>query len=190
MKITTTRFYGGARDKVCRLALADLFLEVQQIIFDTRVELLEVPEANSAAVIRERMDAQFEKAGDWAKKVAGDIDWIKRLRYNQTLAVKMGVEVQVSARSDLLVRDLVHLRNSLQEGIIDIGVIIVPSDKMQTFLTDRTPSLKDAIRYVESEFQEATKYPLVLIAVEHDGPTSTALPKKKTNRGEKKPKKA
>lgn len=33
--------------------------------------------------------------------------------------------------------------------MIDIGVIIVPSDRTQTFLTDRTPSLRDAIRYVE-----------------------------------------
>jgi len=188
MKITTTRFYGGARDKVCRLALADLFLEVQQIIFDTKVELLEVAEANSAGVIRERIDEQFVKAGDWAKNVAGDIDWIKRLKYNQTLAVKMGVEVQVSARSDLLVRDLVHIRNALQEGVIDIGVIIVPSDRTQTFLTDRTPSLRDAIRYVEQEFPEAQKTPMVLIAVEHDGPSAAPLPKKTTNRGGKKPK--
>ena len=69
----------------------------------------------------------------------GGIDWIKRLRYNQTLAVKMGVEIQVSARSDLLIRDIVHLRNSLQQGEIDIGVIVVPSDRLQTFLPDRTP---------------------------------------------------
>jgi hypothetical protein len=130
---------------------------------------------------------QFTKAGDWAKKVAGDIDWIKRLRYNQTLAVKMGVEVQVSARSDLLVRDLVHLRNSLQEGIIDIGVIIVPSDKTQTFLTDRTPSLKDAIRYVEQEFQEATKYPLVIIAVEHDGPRTKLFPRRRPTAARRSP---
>lgn len=188
MKITTTRFYGGARDKVCRLALADLFLEVQQIIFDTRVELLEEPQKNSAGVIRERLDAQFVSSGGWTKTVTGDIDWVKRLKYNQTLVVKMGVEVQVSARSDLLVRDLVHIRNALQEGIIDIGVIIVPSDRTQTFLTDRTPSLRDAIRYVEQEFPEAQKTPMVLIAVEHDGPSAAPLPKKTTNRGGKKPK--
>ncbi len=188
MKITTTRFYGGARDKVCRLALADLFLEVQQIIFDTRVDLLEVPEANGAAVVRERIDEQFAKASDWTKTVAGGLDWVKRLRYNQTLAVKMGVEVQVSARSDLLVRDLVHIRNALQEGVIDIGLIIVPSDKLSVFLTDRTPSLRDAIRYVEQEFPEAQKTPMILIAVEHDGPAAEPLPKKTTNRGTKKPK--
>lgn len=188
MKITATRFYGGARDKVCRLALADLYLEVQQIVFDTNVELVEVLQANSAGVIRERLDAQFLKAGGWVKNVSGDIDWVKRLKYNQTLAVQMGVEVQVSARSDLLIRDLVHLRNSLQAGTIDIGVIVVPSDKLQTFLTDRTPSLRDAIRYVEQEFSEATKFPIALIAVEHDGASDIALPKKKTNRAEKKPK--
>jgi hypothetical protein len=63
----------------------------------------------------------------------------------------------------------------------------VPSDKTQTFRTDRTPSLKDAIRYVEREFQEATKCPLVVLAVEHDGPATTPLPKK-NNRAERKPK--
>lgn len=188
MKITSTRFYGGARDKVCRLALADLFLEIQQILFDTRVDLLEVPEANGAGVIRERIDEQFVKAGDWTKTVAGGLDWVKRLKYNQTLAVKMGVEVQVSARSDLLVRDLVHIRNALEEGHIDIGIMIVSSDRMQTFLTDRTPSLRDAIRYVEHEFPEASKTPIIVIAVEHDGPSDTPLPKKVTNRGQGKKK--
>jgi hypothetical protein len=190
MKITSTRFYGGARDKVCRLALADLFLEIQQIVFDTRVELLEEPQKNSAGVVRERIDEQFEKAGDWTKTVAGGLDWVKRLKYNQTLAVKMGVEVQVSARSDLLVRDLVHIRNALEEGQIDIGVIIVPSDRLGGFLTDRTPSLRDAIRYVEQEFPEASKTPMIVIAVEHDGPATEPLPKKITNRGKKKSKKA
>jgi hypothetical protein len=182
MKITTIRYYGGARDKVCRLALADLFLELQQILLDTRIELVEQPEANSAAVIRERLDQGFDKASNWVKTTAGGIDWIKRLRYNQTLAVKMGVEIQVSARSDLLIRDIVHLRNSLQQGEIDIGVIVVPSDRLQTFLPDRTPSLKDALRYIEQEFKEATTFPIVVIAVEHDA-AGKALPKKKTNKG-------
>jgi hypothetical protein len=183
MKITTIRYYGGARDKVCRLALADLFLEVQQIILDTRVELLEQSEANGAGIIREHLDRGFGQGSDWSKKVSGGIDWIKRLRYNQTLAVKMGVEVQVSARSDLLIRDIVHLRNSLQKGEIDIGIIVVPNDRMGVYLTDRTPSLKDALRYIEDEFREATTFPIVVIAVEHDAPSKVALPKKSTNRG-------
>jgi len=181
MKLTTIRFYGGARDKICRLGLADLYLELQQILLDTRIELLEQPEANGAAYVREALDQQFKKGKDWSNKVSGGIDWMKRLRYNQTLAVRMGVEIQVSARSDMLIRDIVHLRNSLQQGEIDIGVIVVPSDRLSTYLTDRTPSLKDALRYVEQEFKEATTFPIVVIAIEHDGP-GKALPKKKTNK--------
>jgi len=181
MKLTTIKFYGGARDKVCRLGLADLYLELQQILLDTRIELLEESEANGAAYIREALDKSFEKGKDWIKKVSGGIDWIKRLRYNQTLMVRMGVEIQVSARSDMLIRDVVHLRNSLQQGEIDIGIIVVPSVRLQSFLTDRTPSLKDALRYVEQEFKEATTFPIVIIAIEHDAP-GKALPKKKTNK--------
>jgi len=45
MKITKVKFYDGARDKVCRLGLADLFLEVQQIFFDTDIILLEEKDA-------------------------------------------------------------------------------------------------------------------------------------------------
>ena len=63
MKITAIKYYGGARDKVCRLALSDLFLELQQILFDTRIELVEAKQANSAGVVRERIDKGFEEAG-------------------------------------------------------------------------------------------------------------------------------
>jgi hypothetical protein len=181
MKLTTIKFYGGARDKVCRLGLADLYLELQQILLDTRIELLEESQANGAAYIREALDQSFKKGTDWVNKVSGGIDWMKRLRYNQTLVVRMGVEIQVSARSDMLIRDVVHLRNSLQQAEIDIGIIVVPSVRLQSFLTDRTPSLKDALRYVEQEFKEATTFPIVIIAIEHDAP-GKALPKKKTNK--------
>jgi len=149
MKITKIKFYGGARDKVCRLGLADLFIEVQQIFFDTDITLLEEKQANGAAFIREAIDANFSKAGEWNKNTTGGIDWIKRIRYNKSIIARMGVEIQVSARSDLLIRDIVHLRNSLQDGEIDIGVIVVPDERLQFFLPDRTPSFKDAIRYIE-----------------------------------------
>ena len=177
MKIASMRFYGGAREKVCRLGLADLFLEIQAVIFDAVILLEERQEANGAAVVREALDAQFAGRPDWIKTQSGGVDWVKKIRYNATFLARLGVEIQVSSRSDLLIRDIVHLRNELQEGHIDVGVIVVPSDRMQTFLTDRTPSFRDAVRYIETEFPEATKYPVVLISVEHDG-TGKPLPKK------------
>lgn len=184
MKITAMTFYGGSRQKACRLGMADLFFELQQIIFNTTIEILEEKDANGAAVVREALDENFNRHSDWTKTAVGGVDWVKKLRYNATILVRLGVEVQVSARSDLLIRDVVHLRNSLQEGVIDIGVIIVPSDHLAYFLTDRTPSFRDAVRLIEKEFPEATTFPIVLIAVEHDRPGS-ALPKKTTNRGTK-----
>lgn len=186
MKITSLRFYGGSREKVCRLGLADLFLELQQIVLATHVEILEVAKGNGAAAVREALDAHFQAAADWVKTASGGVDWVKRIRYNQTFMARLGVEVQVSARSDLLIRDIVHLRNSLQEGVIDVGVIVVPSDRLQTFLPDRTPSLRDAVRYIESEFKEATTFPIVVMAVEHDA-AGAPLPKKTTNRGKGSP---
>lgn len=187
MKIATMRFYGGARDKVCRLGLANLFLELQHIIFDAVVLIEETPKGNSGAVVREAIDAQFTLRGEWVNTASGGIDWVKRSRYNQTIITRIGVEVQVSSRSDLVVRDIVHLRNALQASEIDIGAIVVPSDYFQIFLPDRSPSLRETIRYFEKELTEAKSYPIVVIAVEHDG-IGTALKKKTTNRGDgKKP---
>ena len=178
MKITQIRFYDGAKDKITRLGLAALFLEVQEIILNTEIKLLEEKQANGAASIRESLDQSFENSGGWQKKVAGGIDWIKRIKYNNSIISRIGVEVQVSARSDLLIRDVVHVRNSLQKGEIDVGLIVVPDDRLQTFLPDRTPSFRDAIRYVEEEFKEAMTFPIVILAIEHDGP-GKALPKRK-----------
>lgn len=182
MKITQVRFYDGAREKVCRLGLADLFLELQQILLDTKITLAEQSQANSAALVREALDSQFASGIDWIKTAAGGVDWIKRIRYNKTFIARLGVEVQVSSRSDLIIRDIVHLRNNLQSGDIDVGVIVVPNERMQTFLPDRTPSFRDAVRYIEEEFKEATTFPIAVVAIEHDGP-GKALPKKKTNTG-------
>lgn len=155
------------------------------IVLQTKITLQEKREANGAAAVREALDAGFESAQDWVKTSSGGIDWIKRIRYNASFLARLGVEIQVSARSDLLVRDFVHIRNSLQEGEIDSGVIIVPSDTLQTFLTDRTPCLSDAIKYCETEFPEASKSPIAIMAIEHDG-SGPALPKKVTNRAKSK----
>ena len=57
------------------------------------------------------------------------------------------------------------------------------SDDFEYLLTDRVANYSYAVRYVEEEIREAQSYPIVLIAVEHDGFSDTPLPKKKTNKG-------
>jgi hypothetical protein len=76
--------------------------------------------------------------------------------------------VQVSARSDLVVIDIYHLRRSLQAGAIDLGILIVPTDRMNRFLRSRQPSLRETRRAMEET--DAHRMPLLVMAVEHDGP--------------------
>ncbi len=170
MKITEIRFYGGSRERITKLGLADLFIELQEILLTTPVYILEEKDANGGAEVRKLIDASFEARDDWVKKTTGDVDWSKRIRYNRSFLATIGVEIQVSARSDLLIRDLVHIRNNLQQGRIEVGIIVVPNVTFQNYLPDRTPSLKDAVKYIEEEFVEAQNYPIVVMAIEHDGP--------------------
>jgi len=50
-------------------------------------------------------------------------------------------------------------------------------------LTDRVANYSYAVRYVEKELREAQSYPIILSAVEHDGFSDEAIPKKITNKG-------
>jgi len=177
------KFYGGSREKVCRLGLAHIFLELQEILISADVRILQKKQANSAGHVRELIDKQFSLCDDWVQSKSGDIDWIKRFRYNQSIVSRIGVEIQISGRSDMLARDIVHIRNNLQDSRIDVGIIVVPADEFEFFLTDRVANFSYAVRYVEEELREAQSYPIILMAVEHDGFSDKPLPKKITNRG-------
>jgi hypothetical protein len=178
MKITEITYYDGSLEKITKLGLSKLFLEVQSIFIATKVYLNEVKDGNGAAEVRKWVDQGFAEKEDWNKKVSGGVDWIKKYRYNRTLIASIGVEVQLSNRSDMLIRDLVHVRNAIQEGVIEVGLIVVPSNLLQKFLPDRTPSFKDTIRIFEEEFPEAKTFPIIVMAVEHDG-AGIAIPKQK-----------
>ena len=83
-----------------------------------------------------------------------------------------GVEIQFSGRSDLLIVDVAHLREEIIAGAIDIGIIIVPSDRLGRYLTDRGPRFSDATRAVENGAR-AADLPLVVLALEHDWTRAT-----------------
>ncbi|MFB3902601.1 MAG: hypothetical protein ACE15E_04055 [Acidobacteriota bacterium] len=117
------------------------------------------------------------------KKTAGDIDWRKCKTVNGT-QVCIGVEVQVSARSDLVFRDVVHFRNQMAKGLIDVGVEILPSDTLSYFLTDRGPAISDGKRIMDE--MRADDLPLVFLAIEHDATGHIALPEMITRQGKPK----
>lgn len=166
-RIVEEKPYNGALERIKRLGLSPLFNEVRQIITNFQLLLKEETDANGGAAVRKMLDDQFEQAGGWTKRKAGGVDWIKCKVVNGT-KICLGVEVQFSARSDLLVIDIIHLRKALTLGEIDVGVIVVPNDRLADFLTDRGPSISDAKRHVHEA--RAEDFPLLLIALEHDGP--------------------
>jgi hypothetical protein len=159
-------YYDGASERVERLGLSPLIEEVKDIISKFTLLVHEKKDSNGGAAVRRLLDGRFQARGGWTKKVTGDIDWTKCHSANGT-RVCVGVEVQVSARSDLLVVDMIHLTAAFRDGRLDVGIIVVPSDKLSRFLTDRGPCISDAKRHAKVARLEDS--PLILFAIEHDG---------------------
>jgi hypothetical protein len=174
-RIVEELYYDGAKERIERLGLGALVGEVKAAVTGFSLFVQEETDANGGAAVRKLIDAQFERIGGWQRKTAGDIDWTKSKVVNGT-RVCIGVEVQFSARSDLIVVDMIHLNAAFREGRIDVGMLLVPSDTLGKYLTDRGPKMADAKRHVE--VARLRDSPLVLFAIEHDGP-GPPLPKQR-----------
>lgn len=159
--------YDGFYEKTKRLGLGGLLDEARDVLGAFDLRILEKKDSNGGAALRELIDARFASAKGWTKIQSGGIDWTKCHRANGT-EVCLGIEIQVSARSDMLVMDIQHLRTAVIGGEIDVCVLAVPSDALGVFLTDRAPTLSDAKRHVD--IARATDLPLLLIGLTHDGP--------------------
>ena len=168
-KITDEVPFGGALERIVRLDLSPLYDEVKAVIEGFPLLVKEEKNANGGKAVRVMLDAQFEarQGTGWLKRQTGAVDWTKCRVVNGT-KVCLGVEVQVSARSDLIIIDLIHLRLALTSGGIDVGILIVPNDKLGPFLTDRGPKLADARRMIREARLE--DLPIILLGLEHDGP--------------------
>ena len=166
-RIVEEEYYDGARERIERLGLAPLMVEIKAIISEFTLRVREQVDANGGAAVRKLIDERFQAKGGWSNRAAGDIDWTKCHEVNGS-KLCIGVEVQVSARSDLLVVDMIHLTAAFRDGRIDIGVLIVPSDRLSRFLTDRGPCITDAKKHAKAARLEDS--PLILLAIEHDGP--------------------
>jgi hypothetical protein len=174
-RIVHDQQFDGAEELIQRLGLDELLDEVRRIITTFELLVEERKDANGSKVLRKLIDAHFSAAGGWAQKKTGGVDWIKRQAINgRPRHICLGVEIQVSGRSDMLSVDLIHLRKELLQGKIDLAVLVVPSDKLGYFLTDRVAKLSEAHRHVE--MARAEDMPFVLLAIEDDGP-GPPLPK-------------
>lgn len=182
-RIHEEKAYNGALERIERLGLSVLLDEVRQILTGFRLLVKEETDANGGAAVRKMIDARFEDARGWTPRKTGAVDWTKCRVVNGT-KICLGVEIQFSARSDLIVIDIIHLRKALTQGLIDVGILIVPNDRLGGFLTDRGPSMSDAERHVREA--RAEDLPLLLIALEHDGPGPALAKQEKKARKEPK----
>lgn len=178
-RIVEEQSFNGALERVARLGLGSVVDELRGILTGFTLQVREARDANGGAAVRRLIDARFSKS--WKKVQAGDIDWTKCITVNGT-RVCLGVEIQMSARSDLLVIDVIHLRKAIVSGEIDVGALVVPSDRLGVFLTDRGPRMADAKRHVREA--RADDLPLILIALEHDGPGPALAKQLKRSRQE------
>jgi hypothetical protein len=159
--------YNGALERIERLGLRSLLNELRQMLTGFVLLVREEVDANGGAAVRRLIDEEFRWVGGWRGTRSGGIDWRKCLVING-VRVCICVEIQFSARSDLLVIDIIHLRQAITAGEIDVGILVVPNDRLSRFLTDRGPSISDAKRHILAA--RAEDLPLLLIALEHDGP--------------------
>jgi hypothetical protein len=173
--------YNGGSQRISRLGLQDLWEELEKILTGFELLLEERRDANGGAVIRKLLDARFQAQGGWTKKQSGGVDWSKCVERNGS-RVCLGVEIQFSGRSDVLIVDIDHLREGITNGSIDVGVIVVPTDSLSVYLTDRGPHFSAATRTVERA--RATDMPLILLGLLHDGP-GASLKKQRTRQGKK-----
>jgi hypothetical protein len=172
--ISETRDYNGFALKAARLGLEGLVAEVAATLaFDLRCK--EERHANGTKGLRETIDQEFARLGGWTKLTSGGIDWTKSSDQGATV----GVEVQVSGRSDMLAVDIMHLKEKLVAGAIDVGIIVVPDDTLSEYLTDRTPNFATAVKHIE---HRASDLPVRVLAFRHNGP-GPALGKMRTNLG-------
>ena len=168
-KITSEQSFDGAEALIDRLGLDELLAEVREIVTAFELLIEERKDANGTAGLRAIIDNRFRAAGGWSQRKSGGVGWIKRQAINsRPRHICIGVEVQVSGRSDVMSVDLIHLRKELLQGTIDLAVLVVPSDKLGYLLTDRVAKLSEAKRHIE--MARAEDMPFVLIAIEHDGP--------------------
>ncbi len=159
-----------------RLGLGPLLTEIEKMLQSHVALLAEEKQANGARRNFGNSSTACSKTIGRRPKV-GDIDWVRCKKINGT-QVCLGVEIQVSGRSEMLYKDVLHLRRRIECGDIDLGVVVVPSDRLQRFLPDRTPSSSYAVKVIKE--QDADRLPIVLIEIEHDGP-GPALIKRTTN---------
>lgn len=183
-KITDLKTLNGTNNKIDRLGLHRLWEELTGILTRFRLELEESARANNAQILQGMFDQRFTSAPGWERRQSGHLYWRKSLAIDDT-RVCLGAKIRIASRGglsggDSMVVEVINLTKQIASGAIDVAALAVPSDNLSTYLDGRVARFADAVRAVERS--RATDLPLIILALEHDGP-GPALPKKRTRQG-------
>ncbi len=139
MRITHELMYDGLERRIQRLHLGPVVEEVRQLLRNMRVVLSERPSSNSGATLRKLISWEFKEAVGWLKKTGRGADWRKFVKVGDA-RVCLAATIRVSGRSELIVSDLRRLCRLVRGGEIDAGMVIVPSDRLASFLKGGRPA--------------------------------------------------
>ena len=181
--VTEHMFFGGAQQKLDRLGLKGIWNELENVLTGFRIRLNKLDSRDAGIALKRLLDNRFRSLSSWNENQGEGVDWIRCHSVNGT-RVCLGVEIQfsVSAQSDLLLVDLQYLYDEIIAGRIDVGVMVVPSNKLAYFLRDDVVTYTDAVKDITRA--NASHFPLAVLALEHDGP-GPALTKRRTRQGKK-----
>jgi hypothetical protein len=167
-KLTERAFFGGTDERLNRLGLTNVWQELENILTNFQLCLDKGENTDHGIVLRKLIHARFRSTSGWKGKRSGGVNWTRCHRIGE-IRVCLGAQIQlsVSAKSDLLLVDLQYLCDEIAGGRIDVGAIVVPSDKLAYSLADGVVRYSDAVRAVERA--QASYLPLAVLALEHDG---------------------
>ncbi len=158
--------FDGADALIDRLGLDELLAEVRNILtgFELLVEAEKATERSGD--LRRTMDSALPVAGGWVRTTRSFV--LFQAACNERPAASHLHRRRLRSQAERIsFVDLIHCEIASQ-GAIDLSVLIVPSDKVGLYLTDRVARVSEAMRHIKmGRFEDM---PFVLIAMEHDGP--------------------
>lgn len=183
-RIASVRAFDGTERKIERLGLVRALEELKAILGGFRLDLGEGGRANGARILRDHICERLDRAGGWRRRGKGHLCWRKSLISNGARTC-LGARLRVARRRDisrkeLPIVDILDLRREIDSGDIDVGVLVVVTDRLARYLRGAGPGLSDTL--AAAQRCGAADLPLVVLALEHDEP-GPALPKSRTRRG-------
>lgn len=183
-RIASIRAFDGTERKIERLGLVGALEELKAILTGFRLDVREAEYANDAGILRDYVSERLDRAGGWRRRGKGHLCWKKCLRSNGVRTC-LGARLRVSGRrdinrKDLAIVDILDLRREIDSGDVDVGVLVVVSDRLARYLRRGGAGLSDSLRAAQR--CDCAGLPLVVLALEHDG-AGPALQKKRPRQG-------